>query len=376
MKVPLARPDITDADVEAVAAALRSGRLGLGPRAEAFERAVARRVGRRHGVAVNSGTSGLHLLVRALGLRPGDEVVTPSFSFVASANCLLYEGLRPVFADIEPHALGLDPAAVAARLTPRTRALLVVDVFGHPARLDELRALADRHGLAVIEDACEALGSCWLGIPCGGGRWADGAVFAFYANKQITTGEGGVVVTDADGVADACRSWRNQGRAGGGRDPAHVDLGYNYRLDEMSAALGVSQLGRLDDLLRARARVFAAYGQRLARLDGVAAPAADPRADVAWFVYVVRLDPRLDRDAVARRLAAEGVETRPYFVPIHRQPLYVARGLAPRDLEVTERVAAQVLALPFHPALDDAALDHVCDALARAIAREDGRARG
>jgi len=365
MRIPLARPDLGRHEEEAVLTVLRSGVLSMGPWTERFEAAVAKLTGARHAVACSSGTAGLHLLLTAHGIGPGDEVITPSFSFIASANAIVYTGARPVFADIDPLTLCLDPEHVAALIGPRTRAILPVDVFGHPAPLPELRALADRYGLLLIEDACEALGSTLHGVPCGSPRYAHGAVFAFYPNKQITTGEGGVVVTNDDRVAALCRSLRNQGR---GEDSAwltHVRLGYNYRMDEMSAAVGAVQMARLEELLARRAQVAAAYRRRLAEVPGVTLPEAIPGSEVQWFVWVVRLDPAIDRDRVMQALLARGIGCRPYFSAIHLQPFYMAQfGCRPGDLPVTEAIARSVLALPFHGGLTDAEIDEVAAALA------------
>lgn len=371
MRIPLARPDLGPQEEEAVVSALRSGVLSMGPWIERFEEAVAAFTGARHAVACSSGTAGLHLLLTALGIGPGDEVITPSFSFIASANSIVYTGARPVFADIDPATLCVDPEHVASLIGPRTRAILPVDVFGHPAPLPELRELTDRHGLPLIEDACEALGCSLHGVPCGSPRYADGAVFAFYPNKQITTGEGGVVVTDDDRVAALCRSLRNQGRGEEGAWLTHVRLGYNYRMDEMSAAVGAVQMARLDELLARRARVAATYRRRLAGIPGVTLPGAAPGAQVQWFVWVVRLDPAIDRDRVMQALLDRGIGCRPYFSAIHLQPFYrEAFGCAPGDLPVTEAVARSVLALPFHGGLTDAEVDEVAEALAEAVVRE------
>ncbi|MBP2019862.1 perosamine synthetase [Symbiobacterium terraclitae] len=370
MRIPLARPDLGPQEEEAVIAVLRSGVLSMGPWIERFEAAVAARAGARHAVACSSGTAGLHLLLTACGIGPGDEVITPSFSFVASANAVVYTDARPVFADIDPVTLCMDPDHASTLIGPRTRAVLPVDVFGHPAPMPELRELADRHGLLLIEDACEALGSSLHGVPCGSPRWAHGALFAFYPNKQITTGEGGVVVTDDDRLAALCRSLRNQGRGEDGAWLTHVRLGYNYRMDEMSAAVGAVQMARLEELLAKRDRVAEAYRRRLAGIPGVAVPEAAPGAEVQWFVWVVRLDPAIDRDRVMQALLDRGIGCRPYFSPIHLQPFYMADfGCRPGDLPVTEAVARSVLALPFHAGLTEAEIDEVAEALAEAVAR-------
>ena len=370
--VPLSRPSITEDDIAAVVEVLRTPTLSIGPRVEAFERAAADLVGVRNGVAVNSGTSGLHLCLDAVGVGPGDEVITSPFSFVASANCILYTGATPVFADIDPDTLALDPEQVEAKITGRTRAIIPVDVFGQPCPIEPLSAIARRHGLAVIQDACEAIGAERNGVRVGSGKYADAAVFAFYPNKQMTTGEGGMIVTDNDDMARVMRSLRNQGRDDAGTWMNHVRLGYNYRLDEMSAALGLSQIGRLDAILEARARVAAMYTERLREIDGVQVPYIDPATTrMSWFVYVIRLEEGIDRTAVMERLQADGVPSRPYFVPIHLQPLYRERfGFKEGDFPVTERIARSTLALPFFTDMTEAQVDYVCDRIRAAVRRK------
>jgi perosamine synthetase len=362
-QVPLSRPSITGEDVAAVLAVLETTSLSLGPKVREFEAAIARYVGAAEAVAVNSGTSGLHLCLAAAELGPGDEVVTTPFSFVASANCALYQRATPIFADIDPLTLNIDPNQVEARISSRTRALVPVDVFGQPAPLEELRAIADRHGLVLVEDACEAIGAERNGKRIG--RDGQAAVFAFYPNKQMTTGEGGAIVTDDPAFAKILRSLCNQGRDDTGTWMNHVRLGFNYRLDEMSAALGLAQLRRLDDLLDRRAQVAAWYGERLGRLDGVQVPYLAPETTrMSWFVYVVRLDEGIDRPALMRGLADDGIQTRPYFVPIHLQPFYREQfGFRPGDFPVTERIAATTLALPFFTDMTEEQVEYVCDRL-------------
>jgi len=364
--ISLSGADIGRAERKAVLSALDSGRLALGPRASEFERIMAGYVGVRHAVAVSSGTAGLHLAVRALGLEPGDEVITTPFSFVASANCLLYENVRPVFSDIEPETLNIDPVRVEERITRRTRAILAVDVFGHPADWRALGRIARRHNLALIEDSCEALGA-GLGIRhaesgirnssfrrCG--SFGDAAVFAFYPNKQMTTGEGGMVVTQSRRIADLCRSMANQGRRiSNGSWLEHVRLGYNYRMSEINAALGIAQLERLDRILRRRAGVAATYDRLLSGVNGVTTPAVAPGAKVSWFVYVVRLSgefTRQGRDEILASLRRQGIECSDYFRPIHLQPFYRdAFGCRRGDFPVAESTGDRTIALPFHTRL-------------------------
>jgi perosamine synthetase len=374
MQIPMSSPDLTEADIAAVNQVLQTQYLSMGPRIEAFEGAMADYVGTRYAAAVNSGTSGLHLAAIAAGVGAGDEVITTPFSFVASANCILYQRARPVFVDIDPQTLNIDPALIEEVVTSRTRALLPVDVFGQPADYDPLREIAQRHGLTIIEDACETLGAEYSSRAQGNKRKAgtlgDVAVFAFYPNKQMTTGEGGVIVTDREDWDRLFRSLRNQGRDDSGTWLNHVRLGYNYRLDEMSAALGLSQLMRIEEMLNAREAVAQMYNQRLRDVDGVSIPHIAPTtARVSWFVYVVRLAPEIDRDAVMSRLHKKGIACRPYFTPIHLQPFYVERfGYRAGDFPVTEAVSQSTLALPFHNRLDEESVDTVCRALHRAIA--------
>jgi perosamine synthetase len=364
--IPLAQPDLGDRELELVTEVLRSDVLALGPFAVRFEANMAALVGRREAVACSSGTAGLHLGVRALEIGEGDEVITTPFSFVASANCLLYERAIPRFVDIEGDTLGLDPGLIEAAASSRTRAILPVHVFGRPCRIDEIQALARRRGWKVIEDACEGLGSSVHDRPLG--SFGDVAVFAFYPNKQITTGEGGMVVTDDAALAEVMRSLRNQGRDIDGTWLRHIRLGYNYRLDELSAALGVAQLERLQELRAGRARVAAAYERALGEETWLRLPRAGVGEVVDWFVYVVQLDPRIDRDRVIGRLADLGVPARPYFAPLHLQPFYrTTFGFKPGDFPVTERVAASTLALPFSSRLTDSEVLHVASALRDAV---------
>lgn len=361
--IPLSGPDISRREIELVNQVLRTPRLSGGPMLRRFEAAVAAFVGARHAVAVSSGTAGLHLAMVAAGLGPGDEVITTPFSFVASANCILYVGATPVFADVDPVTLNLDRDRVQDAITSRTRALLPVHVFGQPCAMDLLMLLAGAHDLAVVEDACEALGAAFQGRPVG--TFGACGVYAFYPNKQVTTGEGGVLVTDDDDWAALFRSLRNQGRDDSGVWLRHVRLGYNYRLPELSAALGVAQMERVDRLLARRRRVARWYADRLAALDSLALPrAARGVTRLSWFVYVVRLAPQLDRDEIMAALAERGIPTRPYFTPIHLQPYYRQRfGFREGDFPVAERVARSTLALPFSGRMSEAQVDVVCRAL-------------
>ena len=370
-RIPLAHEDIGPAEIEAVTNAITS-RLALGPEAEEFERAIADYVGVGHAVAVNSGTSALHLILEALGIGEGDEVITTSFSFIASANCILFVRATPVFVDIDPVTLCIDPERVEAAITPRTKAILAVDVFGHPADWPALAAIADRHGLLLIEDSAEALGSELGGRRCG--SFGRAGIFGFYPNKQITTGEGGCVVTDDARLASLCRSMANQGRGDGDDWLQHVRLGYNYRMDEMSAALGVAQLARLEEFIRARNRVAGWYAEALNGVDGVTVPTIAPGARSSWFVYVVRLGDRFsssDRDLILSGLTDAGIGCRNYFAPIHLQPFYRERfGSGEGDLPITEHVGERTIALPFFNRLSRDEVDRVAETLRRLIEEE------
>ena len=368
MKIPLSRPDIASEDIEAVLAVLKTPHLSLGPATAVFESAVASYVGAEHAVAVSSGTAGLHCLVRAMGIGEGDDVVTTPFSFIASAHALLYEGARPVFADIDPQGYGLDPAAVEAVITPATRAILAVHVFGRPCRISEMRELARKRGLLLLEDACEALGTTAGGEHTG--TFGQGGVYAFYPNKQVTTGEGGMIVTSDGRLAALCRSLRNQGRSGAGASGwvEHERLGYNYRLSDILCALGASQLSRIERSIAARESLFGAYGRRLAGIPGVTLPDPPrPGERISWFAYVIRLSDgisRADRDAVLSRLGSTGIECRNYFVPIHLQPFYRERfGFREGDFPVAESISARTIALPFHNRLTLEEIDFVASTL-------------
>jgi perosamine synthetase len=368
-RIPLAQPSISDRERNLVAQVLAGDTLAMGPFSQAFEQEVARVAGRRFGIACSSGTAGLHLAVTGLGIRDGDEVITTPFSFIASANCILYERARPVFVDIEDDTLGLDPDLVERASGPRTRAILPVHAFGRACRIDELIDIADRHGWALIEDACEALGSRGPRRPLG--SYGAASVFAFYPNKQITTGEGGVVVTDDAELAATIRSLANQGRDNDRTWLSHIRLGYNYRLDEMSAALGLGQMERLEILRAGRHRVVARYAFALGGREWLTLPSQRPDEDVDWFVYVVRLDPSIDRSMVIDDLERVGVPSRPYFTPLHLQPFYREMlGHGPGDFPVTERVASQTLALPFSARLSDDDVDYVADALVAAVSKQ------
>jgi perosamine synthetase len=366
-QIPLARPDIGGREEELALEALRSGRLSLGPMLERFEGDFAAWLGVDDAVAVSSGTAALHLGVRALGWGEGDEVLTSPFSFVASANCLLYEGARPVFCDVDPLTLDLDPAAAAAALGERTAGVLPVHIFGYPAAMAELEELAAANGLAVLEDACEALGA----VDAEGrriGARGNLATFAFYANKQMTTGEGGMIVPTSPEVAARLRSERNQGRAADMGWLDHGGIGFNYRLGEVAAAIGVAQLERLDAILESRRAAAAAYAEGLAGIDGVEAPAPGRGAEErSWFVYPVRLAAEVDRDATIARLAELGVASKAYLPCIHLFPHLRELGYREGRFPVAEEASARALALPFFSSIASAEIERVCEALARSV---------
>jgi perosamine synthetase len=365
--IPLARPVLGPEEEQAVIEVLRSGQLSLGPRVPAFERAFAERVGARHASAVSSGTAALHLGLRAVGVTEGDEVVTSPFSFVASANAILYERARPVFADIDPVTLNVDPAAVRAAVTERTRALLPVHIFGYPADVAALEPLA----LPIVEDACEALGARHRdGVPVGGRGHP--AAFGFYANKQMTTGEGGMLVMGDDAHKVTVDSERNQGRAPDMGWLDHDRLGFNYRLTDIACALGIVQLERLDGMLAARARVAGAYRQALGPLageHGLGLPCEDADGDVrGWFVFVVQVPHGADRDETIEALRAHGVQSKPYLPAIHLMSFYRERfGHRPGEFPIAEDVAARSVALPFFPDMSEGQVARVAEALGQVL---------
>jgi perosamine synthetase len=389
--IPMSSPDLTDAEIAAVNQVLATRHLSIGPQLESFERAIASYVGAAHAVGVNSGTSGLHLGVIAAGISEGDLVITTPFSFIASANCILYERAIPIFVDVNPATGNIDPERVAEAVqdldrggaaasrwlprsisspqstSPKLKAILAVHAFGQPVEMDPILEVARRHTLTVVEDACEAMGAEYKGRRAG--TLGHAAVFAFYPNKQMTTGEGGVLVTDNEEWADLFRSLRNQGRDVFDAWLNHSRLGYNYRLDEMSAALGLAQIERIEELLAKRERVAGWYDARLADLELVDRPSIVPATTrMSWFVYVVRVNPPASRNEVMRRLADEGIPSRPYFTPIHLQPLYRERfGYQRGDFPVTEHLGQVSLALPFSGVMRQDQVDRVCDQLRLAV---------
>ncbi len=388
MKIPLSQPDISEREIELVTEVLRSGRLSLGPRVAEFEQAFAEFVGTRYAIATNSGTSALHLGVRALGIGEGDDVLTTSFSFVASTNCLLYEKATPVFVDIDPDTMNIDPDEIrqtiaedyrwdrlqARHIQKRTghilKAILPVHVFGQPCAMGAIVEIAREFDLMILEDACEAIGAEYRGQPVG--TFGDAAVFAFYPNKQITTAEGGMIVTDNPHIALECRSARNQGRDEGSEWLRHVRLGFNYRLSDLHCALGLAQLERIQELLRERARVAGLYLRYLAQTPGVMLPEASIEDKRSWFSYVIRVagaEPQHRRDLIMGYLRERGIACQTYFPPIHGQPYFAefASGTA-RELPHTEDAAERCIALPLFSQMTEGQAIEVSEAVRRAAA--------
>lgn len=369
MRIPLSSPDIDENDIAAVVAVLRSSRLSLGPVLEDFEREFANYLKAPHAIAVSSGTAGLHLSLLALGIGPGDEVIVPSFTFIAAANAIRYVGAEPVFVDVDATILNMDPALVESLITPRTRALMVVHNFGCPAALTPLLDIARRRNLRVIEDACEAIGADYKGQRVG--TFGDAGVFAFYPNKQITTGEGGMVIAKDASVAATVRALRNHGRKPTGNWFEHDELGYNYRLSEMNCALGLGQLKRIETILGLRASVAAAYQECLRDVDELVLPQLHiPHCRISWFVYVVRLADqftREQRDQVMQFLTERGIGCGRYFAPIHLQRAYRSVVSAKVKLPVSEAASERTLALPFFNRISSGQISEVCDSLRDAI---------
>jgi perosamine synthetase len=387
MNIPLAKPDITEREIEAVTAVLRTPQLALGPKLKEFEYEMAQYIGVKYAIAVNSGTSALHLIIKALAISDGNEVITTPFSFISSANCILFENAKPIFVDIQPTTLNIDPARIEEQITVNTKAILAVDVFGQPADWDSLQEIAYRYGLKLIEDSAEALGAeynshesrvngrgsrtidqrnqdslMWRKA----GSFGDAAVFAFYPNKQITTGEGGIVVTNNKEIACLCRSLRNQGRKEGSTWLQHERLGYNYRLSDINCALGIAQLERIQEILDRREQVAKLYNQRLKDVEEIEIPYVSPNVKMSWFVYVIRLSERytrIDRDRILQGLRKRGIGCGDYFQPIHLHPVYRQLGYREGDFTVTESIAARTIALPFHNNLTEGEIDYVVSGL-------------
>jgi perosamine synthetase len=369
MRINLSGPDITEKEIEAVCAVLRTPNLSLGPKLGQFEQAFADYTGRKRAVAVNSGTSGLFLCMLAMGIGPGDEVITTPFTFIASTNCIMMAGAKPVFVDIDSDTLNIDPEKIQAKITDKTKAILPVDVFGSPAGLDKVCQIADEHDLFLIEDSCEALGSKLNGKKVG--TFGQMSLFAFYPNKQITTGEGGIILTDDDELADMCVSLRNQGRAKNGGWLGHVRLGYNFRLSDINCALGIVQLSRIEEIVEKRKQVAMWYQEILAGDERLIVPGEPAGCDMSWFVFVVRLTQQFtlqQRNSILKEMYAQGIQVSNYFPPVHLQPFMVEKfGYKSGDFPITEAVSQSTIALPFHNNLSKEQVQIVCGTLKKIL---------
>ena len=369
MTISLSGPDIGPKEKELVNEVLDSEWLSLGPKLDEFEEKFAEYIGTDYAIGVNSGTSGLHLLIRAMGIGEGDEVITTPFSFISSSNCILFEGATPVFVDIDPDTLWIDTDKIEEKITDKTKAILAVDVFGQPANMEEIMELANKYDLKVIEDSCEAIGAEHNGNKVG--TIADASVFAFYPNKQMTTGEGGMIVTDDEEIASLCDSMRNQGRSNNSQWLSHVRLGYNYRLDEMSCALGIAQLERIEEILEKRTEVAKKYNSLFEDIDEVKILKIDKRTTkMSWFVYVIQLAEGIDRNEVMNYLRDNDIQCKPYFTPIHLQPFYKKQfGYKRGDFPITEKVTDSTIALPFYNNLKDEEIEYVVEKVKEGIER-------
>lgn len=365
MQIHLSRPDITEKEIQAVCDVLRSPNLSLGPKLGEFERAFAEYIGTKRAVAVNSGTSGLFLCMLAMDIGPGDEVITTPFTFIASTNCILMVGARPVFVDIDPANLNIDPAGIEAKITDKTKAILPVDVFGSPAGFDKVCQIARKHNQPVLEDSCEALGSELNGKKVG--TFGIMSVFAFYPNKQMTTGEGGMIMTDDNELADMCMSLRNQGRGKGGGWLGHERLGYNFRLSDINCALGIAQLSRMEEITAKRKKVARMYQEILASEDRLIVPSEPEGCDISWFVFVVRLSEdftQKQRDRILKAMKDRGIQVSNYFPPVHLQPFMAEKfGYKAGDFPITESVSQRTIALPFYNNLTKDEIRTVCRTL-------------
>ena len=359
--IPLSSPDITELEISYVTQVLKTPNLSLGPKLVEFEARMAQFIGVRHAVAVNSGTSALHLIIRALGIKDGDEVITTPFSFISSANCILFERAKPVFVDIDSLTLNFDVNRIEGKITGKTRAILAVDIFGYPVEWNRLEQIAKEHHLKLVEDSCEALGAEYKEKKLG--TFGEAATFAFYPNKQMTTGEGGIIVTNNEEIAKLCRSMRNQGRGDSDEWLAHERLGYNYRISDINCALGIAQLERIEGILAKREQVAQMYNMRLKDWTEARIPFSSPEVKRSWFVYVVTLADRYsqeNRDNVLQELRRRGIGCSNYFTPIHLQPFYVEMfGFKKGDFPVTEYISERTIALPFYNNLGEDEIDFV-----------------
>ncbi len=368
--IPLSSPDITHKEMEVITNVLSTPYLSIGPKVEEFEKKIAAFIGVKYAIAVNSGTSALHLCIRSLDIKDGDEVITTPFSFIASANCILFERAKPVFVDINENTLCIDENKIEERITKKTKAILPVHIFSHPCNMEKIMKIAKKHNLAVIEDACEALGSEYKNKKVG--TFGEVGAFAFYPNKQITTAEGGMIITDNQEIAKLCRSMRNQGRDEGDAWLSHSKLGYNYRMSELSAALGVTQIERIKEMLGKRKRVADIYNNKLNNLKGIKVPYISSVVEMSWFIYIIRLDDkrfsREDRDKIIKELNNKGINCRDYFPPIHLEPLYVDMfGYKKGSFPITERVSSSTIALPFYNNLPEEEINYIYNVLSNII---------
>ncbi len=359
MKIPLSQPDITQKERKAVLEVLKTPNLSLGPKVKEFEDNLAKYIGVKYAIAVNSGTSGLHLIIKSLNLKKGDEVITTPFSFISSSNCILYEGAKPIFVDIEEKSLNIDPEKIEKAITKKTKAILAVDVFGHPAQWDKLKKIAKKHNLYLIEDSAESLGSEYKGKKCG--SFGEAGIFSFYPNKQITTGEGGMIVTNDKKIAQLCKSYRNQGRDKMKKEwnwLFHPRIGYNYRLSDINCALGIAQLSRIKEIIKKRNKVAQLYNKKLKDIPGIEIPYIDPKVKMSWFVYVIKV--QKNRDKILKELKKKGIGCSNYFSPIHLQPCYnYKKGSFP----VTEDISKRTIALPFYNNLKEKEINYVVKTL-------------
>jgi perosamine synthetase len=365
MQIYLSRPDITNKEIRAVCEVLRGPDLSLGPKLRKFEKAFTKYIGLKRAVAVNSGTSGLFLSMLALGIAPGDEVITTPFTFIASAASIMMVGAKPVFVDIDPQNLNINTDKIETRITDRTKAILPVEVFGNPAGLDRIAEIAQKHDLPIIEDSCEALGSELNGKKAG--TFGTMSVFGFYPNKQITTGEGGMILTNHDYLADMCVSLRNQGRRPDGAWLGHERMGYNFRLSDINCALGITQLSRIEQIKEKRLQVAKWYQQMLAEEPRLIVPAEPDGCNMSWFVFVVRLADGFTlacRDRILRQMRNKNIQVGNYFPPVHLQPFMVEKfGYKQGDFPITEAVSKTTIALPFYSNLKKENVATVCKTL-------------
>jgi perosamine synthetase len=373
IKVPLSRPDITDAEIQAVTDVLRSPYLSLGPKLREFEQAFEQYTGRSYAVAVNSGTSGLHLCLKAMGIGPGDEVITTPFTFIATVTSIIMTGARPVLVDIDPVSLNIDDKAVEAKITEKTKAILPVEVFGSPVGIDRVCRIAEQHNLPIIEDSCEGLGSELRGKKVG--TFGRMSVFAFYPNKQMTTGEGGMILTDDEELAHLCISMRNQGRGRGGGWLAHTRLGYNYRLSDINCALGIVQLSRINEFIEKRQRVAQRYIDILKSDERIVVPNIPDDCRISWFVFVIRLTDRYTeahRNRLLNMMLERGIQVSNYFPPVYLQPFIAEQyGYRQGDFPVTDFISSRTMALPFYNNLPEESIRFVCDELRHCLDQLD-----